>query len=111
MADMKNPNRRSVKITRRRGIDKGRIAVVIEMTAEDWAWMEELEDRRMIPLPDMLYSGFFQGMEREGWKNPEHVTTPDNPPPRTHALRNNADNVVQLNTRPDYDGLDKDIPF
>lgn len=113
----KKDMQRAVVIKR---LKNGRAKVTFELNAADWAWMEELEDRRMIPLCDMLYSGFFQGMEREGWKNPTDVTTPDTPPPRTHSLRNNApdrqeqsksDNVVPLKPRADYDDLDDDVPF
>jgi hypothetical protein len=70
---------RSIKIIRRRGLYKGRVTVQIEMPAEDWAWIEELEDRLMIPDHDLLYMGFFQGMEHVGWKNPDHATTPSKP--------------------------------
>lgn len=111
---------RSVRIIRRRGAKQGRVAVEIEMTARDWVWMEELEDRRMIPLPDMLYSGFFQGMEREGWNNPDHVTTPAMPPSGIHALRNNTPGaekheaeakIIQLPLKRHSREVDDDIPF
>ncbi len=111
---------RSIRIIRRRGRSTGRVAVEIEMPAEDWAWIEELEDRLMIPDRDLLYMGFFQGMERVGWKNPDHVTTPKEPPPRTYALRNNVPTAEQRETeatiipfpqRSDPSEWDDDIPF
>lgn len=111
---------RSIRIIRKRGLYAGRVAVEIEMPAEDWAWIEELEDRLMIPDHDLLYMGFFQGMERLGWKNPDHVTTPMEPPPRTHALRNNAPtaeedgaaaNIIPFLQRSNPDELDDDVPF
>lgn len=113
-------NWRSIKIIRRRGLCQGRVAVQIEMPAQDWAWIEELEDRLMIPDHDLLYMGFFQGMERVGWKNPDHVTTPSEPPPRTYALRNNAptaeeieaaSNIIPFPTQSDPSELDDDVPF
>ena len=119
MTDQNNDAYHSVKITRRQGAKKGRVAVEIELTAKDWAWMEELEDRRMVPLVDMLHSGFIQGMEREGWKNPDLVTTPHSPPPRTYSLRNNApehseDNVVKFRPKREIEIdeiMDDEIPF
>lgn len=111
---------RSIRIIRRRGRYQGRVAVEIEMSAEDWAWIEELEDRLMIPDHDLLYMGFFQGMERVGWKNPDHVTTPKEPLPRTYALRNNAPsdderqadaNVITFPKRREIEDLDDDVPF
>lgn len=108
---------RSVNITRRRN-ESGRVAVTFEMTAKDWAWVGELEDRQMIPVQDILYCAFFQGLEREGWKNPAWITTPDNLPPRhKHWGEEPADttNVVQLypnmHTFSDYAHLDDDVPF
>lgn len=111
---------RSIRIIRRRGRYQGRVAVEIEMPAEDWAWIEELEDRLMIPDHDLLYMGFFQGMERVGWKNPDHVATPKEPPSRTCALRNNAPsydecqadaNVIPFPKRSEPSEFDDDVPF
>lgn len=111
---------RSIKIIRRRGLYKGRVAVQIEMPAEDWAWIEELEDRLMIPDHDLLYMGFFQGMEQIGWQNPDNVTTPKAPPPRTYSLWNNApnaeehelaENVIPFPSFYHPSELDDDIPF
>lgn len=107
---------RSVKITHRRGVDKGRVAVEFEMTEKDWAWFGELQDRWMIPDHDLLYQAFFQGLEKQGWKNPDDVTTPAKPPPRTNWGRGEgeSDNVVQLHTKAqqsDYQDLDDDTPF
>lgn len=111
---------RSIRIIRRRGLYQGRVAVEIEMPAEDWAWIEELEDRLMIPDHDLLYMGFFQGMEHVGWKNPDHVTTPKEPPQRTYALRKNAptvedfevtSNIIPFPQRSNPKDFDDDVPF
>ncbi|APG63140.1 hypothetical protein LPB140_10465 [Sphingorhabdus lutea] len=108
---------RSVKITRRRNKAK-RVAVTFEMSATDWAWIEELEDRQMIPVQDILYCAFFQGLERQGWENPDWVTTPQNPPSRRkHCVEEQADtsNVVQLypnnHISSHYADLDDNVPF
>lgn len=114
---MKKDTIRSLTIKHLKGKKLGRVAVEFEMTEEDWAWIMELEDRLMIPTSDTLYCAFFQGLQKQGWKDPEWLTTPDNPPPRTHSLRNNApdsdkdeerSNVVPL---PIQDDLDDDVPF
>lgn len=106
---------RSVKITRRRDRAK-RVAVTFEMSRHDWAWVEELEDRLMIPAEDILYCAFFQGLERQGWNNPDWIITPDSPPARRKHWGNEADtdNVVQLypvHSPSDNTELDDDVPF
>ena len=116
MARKQRNKGRSVRITRRRGVDIGRVAVEFEMSERDWAWVEELEDRLMMPVHDILYCAFFQGLEREGWKNPDHVTTPDELPPKRESWGNDEGHDAQISNvvpmRPsNYDDLDDDVPF